>query len=252
MTETELRELYIKAIDQAYECVMELSTLHRSAQLLRYLNRDEIRKVFKDRETGKLHEVLWRGTVCHIVIRTYAVCFDGGHKRTDLSPDEWRKLVGSDERNFSSVVAFFSHKHSDANFVKQLAARNSAFKKFVKSHKEELFALGLKGSVIPSCDEDVTTNLSELERALSAWRSIINDPRLKKLCILRSKYFAHKNHLSDDWFAKNDLKAEELISFVENTWVIASEILSLILYGVIKAGASKVEDDMNRLLLKLT
>lgn len=252
MTETELRELYIKAIDQAYECVMELSTLHRSAQLLRYLNRNEIRKIFKDRETGKLHEVLWRGTVCHIVIRTFAVCFDGGHKPTDLSPDEWKKLVGSDERNFSSVVAFLSHKHSGANFVKQLAARNSAFKKFVKNHKHGLATLGVKVSAIPSCDEDVTTNLSELEGKLDAWRCLINDPRLKKLCTLRSKYFAHKNHLSDDWFAKNDLKAEELITFVEKTWIIASEILSLLLYGVIKAGASKVEDDANRLLLKIT
>jgi hypothetical protein len=86
MKETELRELYIKAIDQAYEYVLELSTLHRSAQLLRYLNRNEIRKIFKDRETGKLHEVLWRGTVCHIVIRTFALCFDGGRTRGQAVP----------------------------------------------------------------------------------------------------------------------------------------------------------------------
>lgn len=250
MTEIELRKLYLKAIDQAYECVNELSTLHRSAQLLRYLNQKDSKKLFKDRETGKLHNVLCAGTICYIVIRTFAVCFDGGHKRTDLNPAEWKKLIARGECNFSSVVAFLSHKNEGASFIKKLAARNSAFHKFSNDHKEELVALGITGAVIPELKEYENTNLIELERTISSWRSLKNDPRLKKFCQLRNRFFAHKNHLSDNWFAKNDLKAEELVNFVEKIWKIASAILSLLLHGVIKVGSSKVEDDMNRLLLK--
>lgn len=252
MTEIELRKLYLKAIDQAYECVNELSTLNRSAQLLRYLNRKETKELFKERETGKLHNVLWKGTVCHIIIRTFAVCFDGGHKRTDLSPIEWKKVINRDECNFSSVVAFLSHKHEGAFFIKKLAARNSAFRKFANNHKEELAALGLKDAASRELKEDENTNLSQLECAMSAWRNLRNDSRLEKFCQLRNRFIAHKNHLTDIWFAKYDLKAEELINFVEKIWGVASSILSLLLYGVIKVGSSKVEDDMNRLLLKNT
>lgn len=250
MTEGELREMYMEAIDRAYRCVNELSTINRSAQVLSYLNRPDIRKLFKDRDTGKLHAVLWHSTICHIVIRTVATCFDGGPKKLDLSLREWKALMQSKEHGFSYVVAFLSHSHDEASFVKRLAVRNHAFAKFAKNNRDELNALGLRGTPLPITDKDEQSALHELNKAMETWRGLKKDRRLPKLLALRRTNFAHNNLLPDEWFAMNDLTVNELVDFVRVTWEAASSVLSLLLYGVISPNPCTADKDMDRLLLR--
>lgn len=248
MNEAGLRKMYLEAIDRAYRCVNELSTLNHSAQALAYLNRLDVRKLFKERNTGKLHSLLWRGSICHIVVRTVATCFDGGPKKLDLSPEQWGQLMQSKEHAFSYVVAFLSHSHNEALFIKRLAVRNHAFAKFAKNNRDELRALGLRRAPLPFTDADEQAALNELHKAMETWRSLKNDRRLAKLLALRRTYFAHNNQPPEDWFVKNDLRVDELVGFVKIIWEAASSILSLLLYGVIAKTPLKIEDDFDRLL----
>lgn len=250
MTEAELRKMYLEAIDRAYRCVNELSIINRSAQVLSYLNRPDIRKLFKDRDTGKLHAVLRHSTICHIVIRTVATCFDGGPKTLDMSPQEWKTLMQSKEHAFGYVVAFLSHSHDEALFVKRLAVRNHAFAKFAKNNQAELHALGLRGDPLPFTDEEERIALQDLNKAMDTWRALKNDHRHSKLLALRSANFAHNNLLPDEWFAINNLTVNELVDFVKVTWEAASSVLSLLLYGVISPNPCTANNDMDRLLLR--
>lgn len=249
MSETELRKLYIELLSRAYRCVSELSTIRRSAQVLTYLNRQESRKLFESRDTGKLHDVLWSSAICHIVVRIVAACFEGGPKKLNHSPEEWSKLIHRKEYAFSYVVAFLSHHHLEAQFVKRLAVRNHAFARFAKNNHSELMSIGLSGGKLPFSPEDEQESLSRIAEASKKWLSLRNDSRFKKLIKLRNSYFAHNDQVTKEWLRSNGLKVTELVDFVDMTWIAASNILSLLLYGVVKKETRNAKEDMDRLLL---
>lgn len=248
MSETELRELYVELLSRAYSCVSELSTIRRSAQVLAYLDRQESRKLFALRDTAKLHDALRSSAICHIVVRMVAICFEGGPKKLNHSIEEWSKLIHRKEYAFSYVVAFLSHDHLEAQFVKRLAVRNHAFAKFAKNNHSELASLGLSGAKLPFSPEDEQESLSRLAEASRKWRRLRSDSRFAKLIKLRNSYFAHNDQVCKEWLKENSLTIKDLVEFVEKTWEAASDILSLLIYGVIKIDCRKAEYDMERLL----
>jgi hypothetical protein len=240
MSERELRELYIKTLDKAHRCVWELAEIRKSAHLLHYLSQAPTKSLFKSRGAEKTLNLIFKNVACHVIIRTHAICFDGGKQERSEDLADWKELIDKSSCSFNATVCFLSHDHEEANFVKNLAIGNHVIKEFMTLRRDELVELGLRGKPLPIDINLVNERLASLRVKITDWR---------ELASVRDSLFAHNDLMTEDWLKKNEIKTEELLLFVEKTWRAACGILSLLIYGIIEDKPVDIESDMARLLL---
>jgi hypothetical protein len=249
MTETEVRKLYLKTLDQAHRCVWELSEIRKSAHLLSYLSKQKTVELFKLRDSEITRRLISKNVACHIVVRLHATCFEGGRQRMANNLTDWELLLSQRTCSLNSIVCFLSHDHEEAIFIKNLAIWNHALHEFSALNREKLNEIGLAGERVPIDSNTIHERLLSLHKKIAEWRELSTDPCLNKLVSLRDSLFAHNEVMPEEWLDKNEIKSEELLAFIERVWAAASGILALLLYGVIKIRQIDMDGNMARLLL---
>lgn len=257
MDELRLRKAYLKVIDQAYRCVRELAEIRTASATLKLLELKKTRKVFESRDAQRLRRVFRNAILCQIIIRVYAICFNTGQQKDELTHEEWLQIVeqhpgAGKNLVFSNIVFFLSRESQENEFILNLASANNVFAEYAKKHAEELRAAGIAGGRLPRFKHRQKLRATKLCRRLERWRNLKNNPLFGRFCVLRHKAFAHNPILDAEWVKQNDLRPADVTKFVDDVWDLAREILNLLIYGVVSKNPAPLPLELDRLLLVTT